>query len=140
LPVFQNAIKILDPITFSTLPEKFRQITETDRKTAEQNISANREIEVNNRITATIPDHALQCIKLKEQIADLRLNFELFCDWLMISHVVRLLVRDWIIPPPMLYSEGQLFFDAQHNVMVFMRDHIINSIKKNSLRRVIECC
>jgi hypothetical protein len=27
-------------------------------------------------------------------------------------HVVRLLVRDWLIPPPILSSAGQLFFDV----------------------------
>jgi hypothetical protein len=47
-----------------------------------------------------------------QRIVHPRLNFELFCDWLKTGHVVRLLVYDWIIPPPILFAEGQLLFGA----------------------------
>jgi hypothetical protein len=46
------------------------------------------------------------CSTVYHKIVDNRVNFELFCDWLKVGHVVRLLVYDWIIPPPILSSMG----------------------------------
>jgi hypothetical protein len=55
---------------------------------------------------------------VQQGIADPRLNFELFCDWLKVGHVVWLLVCDWIIPPPILSSEGQLLFGVLYTFRV----------------------